>query len=421
MVVGDQDGASSALLDPQFDDRSAAGRRADVERAAGEQRALAHPRRARCRRRPDAPAKPRAVVAHARDDARRRRGAARPRRSRRRRGGRRSTGSPARRGRRRSAARARARRAPRPRGRASVGTPVWRSKSPTFERSAATSPWSSSAAGRSSRASRSSSSIACVAALLRLAQLVAQLVGRAAAPSPRGAAARRSAPGWPRRGGRARCARARPPARASRRARPARARPRGGRACGRRRGAGARPRASRRSAARAVPPGAGSRRTPSRAIRRSSGSKRRRRTRPLTSTVASSAAVSSRSAALVGAQHELRAGRAASRREPSPRSATALTPSTWASSEGLESVGLAGVGDARRRHGVWTPYRRPRERPIPPVQPPSELGDSAASSTEIERAPIRRGWALFRSRRLPEAAGVRSGLFRRHLARRYTS
>ena len=121
---------------------------------------------------------------------------------------------------------------------------------------AATSPWSSSAAGRSSRAIRSSSSIACVAALLRLAQLVAQLRRAPAAPSP---ARRSSTPvsAWLASSWRSRAMRARSVscARITALGGLRSARPAGGRACGRRRGAGERPRASRPSAARALPPG----------------------------------------------------------------------------------------------------------------------------------------------------------------------
>ena len=150
------------------------------------------------------------------------------------------------------------------RGRAPSSTPVWRSKSPIFERTRGREPMVVERGGAQLARDPQQLLDRLRRRLLRLAQLGAQLLAARAGRSPGAAAARRSAPGWPRRAGRARSARARPPARAARRWRPGRARPAGGRACGRRRGAGARP---RRLAGRQHAGGrraSGSRRTPSR-------------------------------------------------------------------------------------------------------------------------------------------------------------
>ena len=81
----------------------------------------------------------------------------------------------------------------------------------TFVRSAAARPWSSSAAGRSSRARRSSSSSPAWPPPGSRAAPRAALGGASLRRGLAGAAARRSAPGWPRRAGRAPAARARPP------------------------------------------------------------------------------------------------------------------------------------------------------------------------------------------------------------------
>ena len=122
--------------------------------------------------------------------------------------------------------------------------------------------------------------------------------------------------------------------------RPARARPAGGRACDRRRGAGERPRASRRRGSTGAPPGVWKSTDSIATIRRSSGSKRRRRMSPLTSTVASSAAVSSSSRRSSPLGDQLRATSSVAARTVAAIRA-ALTPSTWASSDRESLVSLA--------------------------------------------------------------------------------